>query len=432
MQVTALYTAVENPPARDNGTHRSETVLEENPFSGLLKSLMEGLNEEKSQGTVGEKQTESPGEENSESLSMLMPAGPGLPIQVDCETPGPANADTTAPCEIREPANADITAACETVGADETIGIQSAAGTGMEAKNAVQVPAEVPEGVAEGKEAGIGIMRPAEEGGQGKRVTPSKDSPSQGQGLRVEAGSETVQPGDIPPDTDTHSNRQPKDQTALEAGKQHGNSVKADSGGFDVTKVKGQWPEGKRAGPDPESGGLKPEVIRYDTQAEVPKTGRWTDTGLDMHSRQTKGQKPVAADFGANVINQVAEKMRVMLGARKSEISLQLVPESLGRVRVKLTVTDGILTGRIVVQNDETRALIQSNIVKLQENLERQGIPVSKFLVDVGRDGGHGRQQLFQGSRQTFHAKTELRSYEQDENRVILTWRGEGTIELLA
>ena len=99
-----------------------------------------------------------------------------------------------------------------------------------------------------------------------------------------------------------------------------------------------------------------------------------------------------------------------MLGARKSEISLQLVPESLGRVKVKLTVTDGILTGRIVVQNDETRALIQSNIVRLQENLEQQGIPVSKFLVDVGRDGGHGQQQLFQGSRQAYHARTELRS----------------------
>jgi hypothetical protein len=418
MQMTALYTVVENPPARDNGILPSETVLDESPFSGLLKSLLESMGEEKCQGTAGEKQTESAGPGNTESLSMLVLAGPGLPLQFDCETQELADADKTAPCG--------------TVGPGESIGIQLAAGTGLEVKADIQVPAEVPEEVAEGNETGIGIMRFAEEGRQGERVISSKDSPSQGQALGAEAGSEAIQPGDIPPDTGAHLDRRQKHQDAVEAEKQHGNSVKADSGGLDVTKVKGQWPEGKRAGPDQESGSLKPEAVRYDTQAEGPKTGQWADTGQGIQSRQFQSQETVTADFAAKVINQVAEKMRVMLGARKSEISLQLVPESLGRVKVKLTVTDGILTGRIVVQNDETRALIQANIVKLQENLEQQGIPVSKFLVDVGRDGGHGRQQLFQGSRQAYHARTELRSYEQEENRAILTWRGEGTIELLA
>ena len=415
MQVTALYTAVENPPTRDKGALSSETVPDGGPFSGLLKSLMLGMDEEKSRGAAGEKQIESPGQVNNESLSMLMLAGPGLPLQADCEIQGPTEADTTA--------------SCGTVGPDQCLGVQSAAGTGLEVKTDIQVQDEVPEGVAE---ADIGIMQPAEEDRQGKRVIPTKDGLSQGQDLKVEAGSEGIQPGDNPFGNDAILDRQPKDRPEVETGKQPKSSVKADSGGFDAAILKGQRPEGKRAGPDPETVSLKPEAVRYDTQAEGPKTGRWADIGQDMQSRQAQGQEQVTTDFGAEVINQVTEKMRVMLGARKSEISLQLVPESLGRVRVKLTVTDGILTGRIVVQNDETRALIQSNIVKLQENLERQGIPVSKFLVDVGRDGGHGRQQLFQGSRQTFHAKTELRSYEQDENRVILTWRGEGTIELLA
>ena len=418
MQVTALYTAVESPPVKDNGALGSETVLDGGPFSGLLKCLLEGLNKEKPGGTVGEKQTESPGQASVEGLSMLMLAGPLLPLQVDCEIQDPANADTTAPCE--------------TVGPDETLGVQAAVGTALEVENAAQVPVEAPEEAAEGEKAGFGIVQSAEKGRQDKRVITLKDSPSHGQGIKAEAGDEMLQPGDVPQSTGARLDRQPKDGTAVEAAKQPGNGVKADSDGIHFTKEKGQLLEGKRAEPDRESGSLKPEVVRYDTQAEIPKTGRWADTGQGMQNRQTQSQKPVIADFGANVINQVTEKMRVMLGARKSEISLQLVPESLGRVRVKLTVTDGILSGRIVVQNDETRALIQGNIVKLQENLEQQGIPVSKFLVDVGRDGGYGQQQLFQGSRQTYHAKAELRSYEQDENREMLTWRGEGTIELLA
>lgn len=244
MQVTALYTAVENPPAEDSGALPSETVPDKSPFSGLLKSLMKGMGEEKPRGTDGEKHTESPGQGNTEDLSILMLAGPGLALQVDCETQGPAKADTTAPCE--------------TIETDEALGVHTAAGTGLEVKTDIQVPAEVPEGVAEA-EADIGIMRPAEEDRQGERVTPSKDSPSQGQGLRAEAGRETMQPGDVPPGTDAHLDRQPKDQTAVEAEKQPGSSVKADSGDFDATRVKGQWPEGKRAGPAPESDSLKPE-----------------------------------------------------------------------------------------------------------------------------------------------------------------------------
>ena len=417
MQVTALYTAVENPPTRDKGALSCETVPDGGPFSGLLKSLMLGMDEEKSRGAAGEKQTESPGQGNNESLSMLMLAGPGLPLQADCEIQGPTEVDTTV--------------SYGTVGPAEALGVQSAAGTGLEVKTDIQVQDEVPEGVAEA-EAGIGIMQPAEEDRKGERVFPTKDSLSQGQDLKVEAGSEGIQPGDNPPVTDAILDRQPKDRPEVETGKQPKSSVRADSGGLDAAKAKGQRPEGKRAGPDPETVSLKPEAVQYDTQAEGPKTGRWADIGQDMQSRQAQGQEQATTDFGAEVINQVTEKMRVMLGARKSEISLQLVPESLGRVKVKLTVTDGILTGRIVVQNDETRALIQSNIVRLQENLEQQGIPVSKFLVDVGRDGGHGQQQLFQGSRQAYHARTELRSYEQEENREILTWMGEGTIELLA
>lgn len=61
---------------------------------------------------------------------------------------------------------ADTTAPCETIETDEALGVHTAAGTGLEVKTDIQVPAEVPEGVAEA-EADIGIMRPAEEDRQG-------------------------------------------------------------------------------------------------------------------------------------------------------------------------------------------------------------------------------------------------------------------------
>lgn len=128
---------------------------------------------------------------------------------------------------------------------------------------------------------------------------------------------------------------------------------------------------------------------------------------------------------------RVTDKVRVMLGSRKSEISIQLKPENLGKLNLKLTVEDGVLNGKMVVQNDEAKGLIQSNLAQLKENLEQQGIPVSKFQVDIGGGGEYKQQQFFQQDRRTFHGDTVKDPYGESQEEFI-SWRGEGTIELLA
>lgn len=152
--------------------------------------------------------------------------------------------------------------------------------------------------------------------------------------------------------------------------------------------------------------------------------------GQTHHSQEFQRDKDVPDITVTDVVDQVIKKMKVISTQGKTEIDIQLKPESLGRLKVNLTVTEGVLNGRIMVQNDETRDIIQANILKLHENLEQQGVSVGKFHVDVG--GGYNHQQFFDENRQTRYGRRNFDPYEEEEKVEYILWKDEGTIELLA
>ncbi len=159
-----------------------------------------------------------------------------------------------------------------------------------------------------------------------------------------------------------------------------------------------------------------------------------TEAGEAHHSHGAQTPKGNADTVGFNIANEIAERVKVVLNREKpemTEISIQLKPESLGRLRVSLTVADGVLNGRVIVQNSEARDLLRANIERLQENLEQQGIALGKFHINMG--GGYNQQQFTENFRQGFHGRQDLGSYEEeDEKKDYIFLRGEGTIELLA
>ncbi|MDD2573202.1 MAG: flagellar hook-length control protein FliK [Firmicutes bacterium] len=210
-----------------------------------------------------------------------------------------------------------------------------------------------------------------------------------------------------------------------EANKEEAFGLKPTNTG-DTSKNQGQYRDGpKLEATERETAEKPPAANQRDAQAQ-PLAG----TGQAYRSQGLNSRKNTPDTAASDIVNQVADKMKVMLGKRRSEVSIQLKPESLGRLKVSITITDGVLNGRITVQSDETKGIIQANILKLQENLEGQGIPVGKFHVDVG--GGYNQQQFFDQNRQSHHGRHSLNRYQEEENVEYAIWRGEGTIELLA
>ncbi|AEJ61215.1 flagellar hook-length control protein [Spirochaeta thermophila DSM 6578] len=87
--------------------------------------------------------------------------------------------------------------------------------------------------------------------------------------------------------------------------------------------------------------------------------------------------------------DEIVRQARLVLrDQEKGDIHLVLRPPSLGRVRIHVEVTEGRLSGRILVENMVVKEAFQQNLNDLLQHFKSQGFQVGQFLVDV--EGGNG------------------------------------------
>lgn len=66
------------------------------------------------------------------------------------------------------------------------------------------------------------------------------------------------------------------------------------------------------------------------------------------------------------------------------DIVIHLEPKELGKLVVKLTAQEGIISVKIVAESSETRSLLESNLTNLRQSLADQGIKYGSVEVDIG------------------------------------------------
>lgn len=86
------------------------------------------------------------------------------------------------------------------------------------------------------------------------------------------------------------------------------------------------------------------------------------------------------------IINQVVEKAKVVLTGDKSEMVMDLKPDSLGKLSLKVVTENGIVTARFVAENQQVKQVLESNMQLLKDALEKQGMNVQGFSVSVRQD----------------------------------------------
>ena len=111
-----------------------------------------------------------------------------------------------------------------------------------------------------------------------------------------------------------------------------------------------------------------------------------------------------------DIMNQIMDYMKIQLKPGMEQLEMQLHPESLGTVHIQLTTKGGEVTAQFQVQNETVKAVIESQIVNLQESLKEQGVKVQAVQVTVENHGfesnlwqGQGREEnaSSQNSRKT-------------------------------
>jgi len=88
----------------------------------------------------------------------------------------------------------------------------------------------------------------------------------------------------------------------------------------------------------------------------------------------------------AGTLNQIVEKAALSLNNGKSQVRIELKPEFLGSVRMKITTENHLITLRILTELPVVKEMIENNISQLKTDLQSQGLEINKLDVSVAND----------------------------------------------
>ena len=84
------------------------------------------------------------------------------------------------------------------------------------------------------------------------------------------------------------------------------------------------------------------------------------------------------------VLKPIIEGMRLVQRESRTEMSIQLQPESLGKLNLKVSVENGLVTAKLVAESQSVGRLIESSLGQLKQSLHDQGIRFDRIEVSVG------------------------------------------------
>ena len=135
-----------------------------------------------------------------------------------------------------------------------------------------------------------------------------------------------------------------------------------------------------------------------------------------------------ASHLRENLSPEIVKQSSIILRDNNSgEIRLTLRPEQLGSVRIRISMTDNQLTGRIIVDNAAAKEAFDQNLETLHRAFREGGFETSSLDVTVGGSGGRSRgaeDQPQSGSR-------GWTNIEENVPLVVETARAEGIIDLV-
>ncbi|PYG89823.1 flagellar hook-length control protein FliK [Ruminiclostridium sufflavum DSM 19573] len=145
------------------------------------------------------------------------------------------------------------------------------------------------------------------------------------------------------------------------------------------------------------------------------------DMKVNMLNNQTPATK---AEYStpqtvrtAEVINQVAEQAKVIIGQDKSEMIIHLKPDHLGKLELKVVTEQGIVAAKFIAESQQVKEIIETNMQLLKDSLEKQGLSIDNVSVQVGQEkqSEYRQQNLFDSSGKNSGNHT---SYDRNETGI--------------
>lgn len=119
------------------------------------------------------------------------------------------------------------------------------------------------------------------------------------------------------------------------------------------------------------------------------------------------------SEFRSYLHNLIIEKADLYkFSDGKKTITIQLQPESLGKIQLELVAKDGIIKGRILAENKIVKESLEKLVPAIIESLEKNEIKISNIIVEL-LDLRFGTESN-NNSNRSFEHQTNLKDYKED------------------
>lgn len=88
---------------------------------------------------------------------------------------------------------------------------------------------------------------------------------------------------------------------------------------------------------------------------------------------------------------QVVRGLATLVSGGMSEMRLQLMPEDLGEIEVRVRTSEGVVRGEMLVQNPEVKQLLDQHLDRLRNALHQQGLDLRDFDIGLAPEGRFGQ-----------------------------------------
>ena len=147
----------------------------------------------------------------------------------------------------------------------------------------------------------------------------------------------------------------------------------------------------------PKSTYTSPQVKTQDSMVQIQQTP--IQAAVGKAEQMTMVPRMTQVIFG-----QIAQKAKLIVTPGLTEIQIQLKPEFLGKLNLRISSENGIVTAKFNAESQMVKGVIEANLSNLRDALTEQGVKVDRLVVDVGtqkeQSGFNGREHSFfnQGS----------------------------------
>ncbi|MBQ8842332.1 MAG: flagellar hook-length control protein FliK [Ruminiclostridium sp.] len=138
---------------------------------------------------------------------------------------------------------------------------------------------------------------------------------------------------------------------------------------------------------------------------------------LPKQTEAVKIEKPAEVNAPLpeqQIADEILSKPETLLGGR-TEFTMELNPESLGKITVKLVSTEGRVEVNITAENDTTRALLENRAENIGAALRNNGVELERYQVVSGHEDAQLMQESYDGSSKNPYGRND-EEQQTDEN----------------